>query len=83
VPIGPQANMNTEAKPVRVGGKKKSPLIVKISLDEATSLRLLTSKPNSIPTSGFCAMMIEYGLKAWERVEQDMDAELCAPTGGD
>jgi hypothetical protein len=64
--------MTPEIKPVRLGGKKKSPVVVKISLDEATSLRLMAMKPNSITTSGFCAMMVEYGLKAWEKVEQGL-----------
>lgn len=70
MPIGPQKRMTTETQQaIRPGGKKKSPVIVKVSIDEKTSLELLTVKPNSITLSGFCAMMIEYGLKEWQRRE--------------
>lgn len=61
--------MTSDEKPVRPGGKKKSPVIVKISLDESTSLRLMAMKPNAITTSGFSAMLVELGLKVWERSE--------------
>lgn len=70
VPNSPQAQMTAEVKAVRPGGKKKSPVIVKISIDEKTSLDLLTVKPNTITLSGFCAMMIELGLKEWQKREE-------------
>jgi hypothetical protein len=61
--------MSEESATTRPGGKKKSPVIVKISLDERTSLELLTIKPNTITLSGFCAMMVELGLKEWNKRE--------------
>lgn len=62
--------MQDATQQTRQGGKKKSPVIVKISLDEKTSLDLLTTKPNSATISGFCAMMVEYGLKEWKKREE-------------
>lgn len=62
--------MSEEPVTTRPGGKKKSPVIVKISLDERTSLDLLTVKPNTITLSGFCAMMVELGLKEWRKREE-------------
>lgn len=61
--------MSDEPITTRPGGKKKSPVIVKISVDERTSLELLTAKPNTITLSGFCAMMVELGLKEWNKRE--------------
>ena len=61
--------MSQESETVRPGGRKKSPVIVKVSIDERTSLELLTVKPNTITLSGFCAMMIELGLREWQKRE--------------
>jgi hypothetical protein len=68
-PIGPTKQMSDEQQTMRPGGKKKSPVVVKISIDEQTSLKLLTVKPNTIPTSTFCAMLVELGLPEWEKRE--------------
>lgn len=42
-------------------------MIVKVTIDELTALRILSQKPNTQSTASFCAMLIEYGLKTWEQ----------------
>lgn len=46
---------------------KKNSTIVKVTIDELTTIRLLAQKPNTQSMAGFCAMLIEYGLKTWEQ----------------
>lgn len=47
--------------------EKKNSMIVKVTIDELTALRLLAHKPNTQSMASFCAMLIEYGLKTWEQ----------------
>lgn len=61
--------MNDEPTTIRPGGKKKSPVIVKISIDEATSLEILLAKPNTLTLSAFCAALTELGLREWQKRE--------------
>lgn len=46
--------------------QKKNSMIVKLTIDELTSLRLIAQKPNTQSMASFCSMLIEYGLKNWE-----------------
>lgn len=46
--------------------EKKNSLIVKVTIDELTAVRLLSRKPNTQSMASFCAMLIEYGLKTWD-----------------
>jgi hypothetical protein len=45
---------------------KKNSMIVKLTIDELTALKILSQKPNTQSTASFCSMLIEYGLKTWE-----------------
>jgi len=46
--------------------EKKNSMIVKLTIDELTALKILAQKPNTQSMASFCAMLIEYGLKTWE-----------------
>jgi hypothetical protein len=46
--------------------EKKNSMIVKLTIDELTALKILSQKPNTQSTASFCSMLIEYGLKIWE-----------------
>ena len=46
--------------------EKKNSMIVKVTIDELTALKLFAEKPNTQSMASFCAMLIEYGLKTWE-----------------
>lgn len=44
-------------------------MIVKVTIDEQTAMKLLSVKPNTTPTATFCALLIEYGLEEWENLQ--------------
>jgi hypothetical protein len=46
--------------------EKKNSMIVKLTIDELTALKILAQKPNTQSVASFCAMLVEYGLKTWE-----------------
>lgn len=48
---------------------KKHSMIVKVTIDEQTAMKLLSLKPNTTPTATFCALLIEYGLEEWENIQ--------------
>lgn len=48
---------------------KKHSMIVKVTIDEQTAMKLLSVKPNTTPTATFCALLIEYGLTEWENLQ--------------
>jgi hypothetical protein len=45
-------------------------MIVKVTIDENTAMKILASKPNTTPMATFCALLIEYGLEKWDRLQQ-------------
>jgi len=49
---------------------RKHSMIVKVTIDEQTAMKLLSLKPNTTPTATFCSLLIEYGLEKWERLQQ-------------
>jgi hypothetical protein len=49
---------------------KKHSLIVKVTIDEQTAMKMLSLKPNTTPTATFCSLLIEYGIEKWERLQQ-------------
>jgi hypothetical protein len=51
----------------RPGGKTKAPLVVKMRIDEQTTMNILAVKPNTLAMGTFCSMLVEYGLKQWEK----------------
>lgn len=61
--------------------EKKCPLIVKMTIDEQTAMRLISQKPNTLSMAGFCAMLVEYGLQSWG--EQEMRMKLARAAWGD
>lgn len=48
---------------------RKHSMIVKVTIDEQTAMKLLSIKPNTTPTATFCALLIEYGLIEWENLQ--------------
>lgn len=52
---------------VRLGGKTKAPLVVKIRIDEKTAMQIYAAKPNSLAMGTFCSMLVEYGINSWEK----------------
>ncbi|MFZ9327582.1 MAG: hypothetical protein ACO24H_09050 [Polynucleobacter sp.] len=62
-----KAQMTDEQVTARSSGKTKAPLIVKMRIDEQTTMSLLAAKPNSLAMGTFCSMLVEYGLKQWEK----------------
>lgn len=52
---------------VRLGGKTKAPLVVKMRIDEQTAMRIYAAKPNSLAMGTFCSMLVEYGIGSWEK----------------
>ena len=48
---------------------RKHSMIVKVTIDEQTAMKLLSIKPNTTPTATFCALLIEYGLTEWENLQ--------------
>jgi hypothetical protein len=44
-------------------------MVVKVTIDEQTAMKLLSIKPNTTPTATFCALLIEYGLIEWENLQ--------------
>jgi len=47
---------------------QKSSSIIKITIDQKTAQDILAAKPQSIPMSTFCALLVEYGLAEWKRL---------------
>ena len=47
--------------------EKKNSMIVKVTIDELTALKLIAQKPNTQSMASFCTMLIEFGLKTWEQ----------------
>jgi hypothetical protein len=48
---------------------RKHSMVVKVTIDEQTAMKLLSIKPNTTPTATFCALLIEYGLIEWENLQ--------------
>lgn len=63
--------MTVEA-PVRPGGKTKAPLVVKMRIDEQTTMNILAVKPNTLAMGTFCSVLVEYGLKQWQKHQEQL-----------
>lgn len=55
--------------PILDSATKKHSLIVKVTIDEQTAMKVLSLRPNTVPMATFCSLMIEYGLVEWERLQ--------------
>jgi hypothetical protein len=78
VPVGPDDYPMSEElaveKTVRPGGKIKAPLVVKIRIDEQTTMKILAVKPNTLAMGTFCATLVEHGLKQWEKANEILNS---------
>lgn len=63
--------IQSENKPTdRLGGREKAPLVVKVRLEGSTAMDLIVSKPRNMPTTTFCAVLIEFGLQRWSAIQE-------------
>jgi len=59
----PEAGFQAE----EVTTKRNSVMTVKMRIEEETAFKIATFKPRTLSMSTFCAMLVEYGYKEWEK----------------
>ena len=68
----PMDDEMTAEAPVRPGGKTKAPLVVKMRIDEQTTMNILAVKPKTLAMGTFCSVLVEYGLRQWQKQREQM-----------